>query len=357
MFPQPPYIAQRPISVDIHEYSSPGQRWLATRRKISPLIFALAGGTQHYRKGLLKQENSYADVRSASVSYRILDGRRPGSEGGGRTRPGLGDLPRAYAYSHQPKNTFPRRGRAAETLRGIARPVYRDGGGGFGDQANQIGHRGLPDNRARSHRPGQADRIARRDLPRTPLSRNRCGMERGGDGKPRHAFEDAMAGYPRADPGNEANLEQRRCRISRPVCQFRSDLELAQTGPTRWSACAARFCQPQINRARDGFLRRLVSSGVLIRSGILPVGHNYFAGMGLARRTASRRCASHGAAWRRGERRPGEAASRGGFHASAVQHLSRSGRQDTVAARPLRETGRDTQKRIRLKPPHGALDG
>ena len=105
--------------------------------------------------------------------------------------------------------------------------------------AGRHGH--LPDHRARHDHDRQGSREPRPALRRPLPLRHRRGLERGGDGRPRHRVQDALPEDARAGAGHEGDLDEGGT-DARRLRQLRSDVVVSE-------ARAAESARPPAARA------------------------------------------------------------------------------------------------------------
>ena len=137
------------------------------------------------------------------------------------------------------------------------RPVRRADGRGGRDRAAADRDRDLPRHRARSDHHRQGGRVARPSLGRAVPVRRRRGLERRGDGEPRHRPVAAVRDDARADRGDEGDLVRGRGELLGSLRQLRADLVLAEAAPAAAPADPRRRQRPAGDRPRARLRRRM----------------------------------------------------------------------------------------------------
>ena len=149
----------------------------------------------------------------------------------------------APEHSHIPllaRLRVPAGRRAAEEVLRRDGPVRHPRGGRGGHHAAPGGDRDLPGGPARPDPDRQGGGEPRPGLGRALPVRHRGGLERGGDGRPRHRVQVALRGDARAGGGDAAHLDEVQARVRGRVRQVPADDDLAQAGAEAAPAGAGR---------------------------------------------------------------------------------------------------------------------
>src|SRR5947209_3559478 len=184
--------------------------------------------------------SSRGAVRPGDLPHLVHDragAARPAGRGA-RLRVAL--LPRAHAHSGEPPLAVSRRrGPSARVLEHL-RPVRGAERGRRGDRAAARRHRHLPCRGARPDRHREGGREHRPAVGRPVPVRCRRGLERRGDGEPRHRSARPLRSHARARRGDEGDLGRRRGGVPRTPRRLRPDLVVAEAAPATASPGARR---------------------------------------------------------------------------------------------------------------------
>src|SRR5512144_139898 len=276
--------------------------------------------------------------RRGDLLHRLLDGTgraRPGA-GGARGRVPLGS--RALAHPALARLRLPGGRRAAqEVLRrdGSVRDPGRRRGG---HHAAVGGDRDLPGGPARPDPDRQGGGEPRPGLGRALPVRHRGGLERGGDGRPRHRVQVALRGDARAGGGDAAHLDEVQARVRGRVRQVPADDDVAQAGAEAAPTGAGRRRVPPRGAPGAGLRRRLGAARAPARL------------RRRARQAARVRRARPGG--RPGSGRGADHRLRGGRGRGPDQALPRRGRGPPHLQPPFRQGRRGAPRARSLRSPH-----